>query len=344
MSKFWISIASGVPFAATFLYHFHTASAWGMDLSVLCTSPSPLTGIGVIDWLLCHYVQVFTYALRDPLGSDITWLLLGHFGTVLVLMALESARRGRAMSPLLWGLAMNFFGVSIIFPLFWVPLFYKREGRSSWYVAPSRANGILVAFLAGYVVPTVAMVYLTLQTPGNKWLEEAVIALWQFAPLWLSPLYELASSSLACLDDPGDPRLTDESRQRIRVADSKTAIERMYVLIGLLNVLLYYTVYVRTKVQGLLSWEAIVDLIATPDADLSLEQLAHYIFSHLLFTDFAGLCVVSVWWAILEDGLLGGLITLLGSLVVGPGAAFAFYLAYREGRVQNLKMMIRKDQ
>lgn len=349
-TKFWLALAAGIAYGGLVQVYFTTTlETFGHELHALChpDAATALFGWAPLDSIICYYVQVFKYALQDPLGSDVTYVLLGFFGTILAFWLMEGARRdaNRALTfAPLFSLLANAVGISVIFPAVWMPVYYysNNSGKDT-YIRPAKANGVLFAMLAGYVIPTV---YMCIGLEPKTRTEELVIALWQFAPLLFTPLFTLATSSLKCLEDPDDPRMTEDARLRIRVGDSRSAVERAYVFLGVLNVIVYYATYVRAKVQDLLSIEAFVELAMAASSERSIGNTGEFfrqtMASHIMLVDLAAFFIYCVFFALLEDGIKGAILLLLGSAAVGPGAAFAFYAVYREGRIQDLKRIEKK--
>ncbi|ORY96787.1 hypothetical protein BCR43DRAFT_492271 [Syncephalastrum racemosum] len=339
--KFYGSLAVGLAMAATTWAYFQGFEPYGRPLRSLCHAGNAhvLTGFGPLDRFLCFYIYIFDCGFRDPIGSNVLVGLLAMFGVSLTVMAVEGSRRGanRLLTYLpFWGLLANFLGISIVLPLLWIPTFYYQENTRP-HVNPSRANAILLSILIGYVLPTVAMAADVL--PREQ--QHILIAVWQFAPLWITPLCKFASSMLACTDTVDEPSFTEEARRKIRQADSKSAVERLYLFLGVINILVHYYLYVRMQVQGLGFMDTLLTLWDKLDASSQtfppLDALCELFSTEVFFVDFVGTWLALISWVFFEDGIIATLFVIVGSVIVSPAGAIAFYAAYRENRVQAIK-------
>ncbi|KAI9492956.1 hypothetical protein BDB00DRAFT_825399 [Zychaea mexicana] len=348
--KFLSSLAVCVPLAALTIYHLHDLPT-AYDLSRTCEvyNVPKLTGVTGFDTTLCVITTVFSHAFRNPLGYDVTWLLLGFFGLVLTLFALEGARArsNRLLACFsLWGMISNFGGMSVVLFLFWIPaLYYSSNNESSnvksFHISPSRANAVLLAILVGYASPTAAML-LTDSLQMQKW----AAMIWQFAPLWIHPLYlGLTYLMASCLDDPSaDMRMTLEAREKLKVADSRNSVQRVYMIVGLINAMIYYVMYIRLKMKGMLNLETLINLYHLYNGQLTgvtTEQMGQIVATHVFAIDLLVCYSAIVVWAFFEDGIKGVLLTLIASIFVGPGGGAALYLVYREERLQDTALLPR---
>ncbi|KAI9316618.1 hypothetical protein BX666DRAFT_178427 [Dichotomocladium elegans] len=351
--KFWFALALGVPAGVLFNSYFMSLS-WANTLLHMCPDykDSRITGSEGMDTALCFVGNVFTHAIHDPLGYDLAWILLGLFGAALALFSVEGSRTkaNRVLgATALWGLAYNARGLAVIQPMLWLPAFYycygdRRDNPKSYYIEPARVNAILFVTVAVYLVPTLVMLYGVEQ--GSK-LEFIVIAAWQFVPIPMQFLLRPLASALRHLDEPFNTRLTEETQDKLRTADSKNAVERLYMFLGIVNVLIYYGVYVHLQFQGMFSWETLVDFFTIHSGKLtalSIEQLGHMTATHLFAIEIAACFGTFLLWALMENGLKGLAIMLVSSIVLGPGGAICLFAVYRENTIQDTGMLVKKSQ
>ncbi|KAG2219937.1 hypothetical protein INT45_010451 [Circinella minor] len=341
--KFLLSLAVCVPLGALSLYYFMELPDVN-DLYRTCElyDVKQLTGIYGFDTYLCMIVTVFNHAFRDPLGYDITWLLLGFFGLILTVFALEGSRTrsNRFLSCFsFWGLISNFMGMSNVLLFLWIPaIFYCFDNTvikdvRNVHISPGRANSILLSILLGYAAPTAAMLLVeTLE------MQKIGAMVWQFAPLWTGGLILLLDPLMRYLEDEEDMRMTAEARAKLKVADSRNAVQRVYMLIGMINALIYYILYIRLKMEGMLTVETFINLLNVYNGQMTgvtVEQLGRIVATHIFTADLLICYFGCAIWAFFDHGIKGVLIMLIGSIFLGPGGGFALYCVYREEHLQD---------
>ncbi|KAJ8661560.1 hypothetical protein O0I10_002828 [Lichtheimia ornata] len=325
--KLWLSFAIGFPIAVVLGHHFIIVYPFAR-LADLCSNARNYHAtsgvINAIDHPFCFLVNVFTHAMHDSFGYELSWILLFFFGSVLTIMLVEGSRSGTnwiISCVSLWGFIANMIGISITLPLMWVPAFYYCYGdnitSAQYSISASRLYATLIAILMCYLLPTIFMLFGTI--PYSP-MESNVIALWQLAPLLLSPAHYIATWIFDKV------KITDDKRK---------AVWRLYMPIGAFNAVIFYAACVRLKSKGLLNMATLVG-IATLYKDemdltsLTLEQLGKLGATHVFLLDtvvtFGACCV----WAALENGYKGLVVLLLSSILAGPGTGLCIYAVYRE--------------
>lgn len=324
--KFRLSFALGVPIAVTLGHHFATIYPFTrlVDLCSNTRNYHATSGvISAIDYPWCFLVNVFTHAMHDSFGYELSWILLFFFGSVLTVMLVEGSRTGAnwIMSCVsLWGFAANMIGISVTLPLLWVPAFYYCYSDNLTSVQAdirsSRLYAALIAIVMCYLLPTMLMLFGT--TPYSL-MESDIIALWQLAPLLLSPAQHMATW------------IFDQTS----ATDKRKATWVLYFLIGVFNAMVFYAACVRLYSKGMLNLTTLIDL-ATLYKDkvdltsLALEPLGKIGATHVFLLDtlvtFGACCI----WATLENGCKGMLVLLLSSILAGPGTGLCVYAVYRE--------------
>lgn len=351
--RLWISIAAGIPLGATVIHHFRSLPWFEYVINSYPEFKYSIdTGVSVVDQPVSLVANVFGHAMNNTLGYNLSWILLGIFGVVLSMMAVEGSRQNAsrllACFPL-WGLACNFMGMAVQ-PLFWLPVFYASFDKvasnnvEAHFIRNARSNAILVVMVAVYVIPTAFML---LATEPESSMQRIIIVVWQFLPLLMGPLLSMATSSLKCLDEPEDLRMNEIAREKIRVADSRNAVERLYMILGIFNTLIYYGIYIRLKMDNMLSWETFVDLTTLYSGKLtalSMEQMGQIITNHAFFIEIIIAYITCLFWALLESGMKGAFIMLIASIIIGPGAGICLYAVYREGHIQDIEKVVKKNE
>ncbi|KAI9266810.1 hypothetical protein BDA99DRAFT_506741 [Phascolomyces articulosus] len=351
--KFMLSAAVGLPIATLTLRHL-MALPFGPHFDALCPGykGTDLTGIVSIDNFLCKIVNIFTHAINDPLGNIISWLVLGLATSVLAIWAVEGSRaKSNALlgAVALWGMAANVFSVSVIIFAPWIPMYYFCYGDDNSNIADysiksARATAILIAILAGFVIPSMAML---LAGEPFSHTQTVVVTLWQFAPLVVAPIYLFSTSTFAGMEKPMESRINYQTQQKRRVADQKSAVETVHLVLGVMNAICYYVMLFRAGGRGFLNVETFVDLWTLYRDKLtamSIEQTGIISASHLFLVDLIICWAGCAFWSLLESGFGGLLVLVVGSIFTGPGGGVSLYAAYRENYVQNKDRLVVKSE
>ncbi|RCH85666.1 hypothetical protein CU097_005623 [Rhizopus azygosporus] len=330
---------------------------WGAQLTDMCFHPANhdsqgnlrvvYTGLSsMLDRQLCVFVNIYQHAMHDILGAPIFRLLLAAFGTALAIMAIEGSRKGSKKTLLalfpIYGLLANLISISVMFPLIWVPLyvFYKKRAPAKeeyWSITIDRVYGLFTAMYVGYGLPTVALTTPRLTQPDTKW-EQDLLSIWQLAPILLVPLIPVFVRFFkqpSPIDRVSDPAM----RYRLKIAEGKDALEKSYLLLGIVNMIIYFGMYLLVALQGIRIWDSLVLLYNAPDnlpASVSFGDLGQILTTRVFMVDFAALSLSFVLWAILDGGLKAGLLVAFVMPFIGPSAAISFYAYYRENVIQDL--------
>lgn len=329
---------------------------WGDKMNDMCFHPANndaqgnlrvvYSGISsLLDRQLCVFVNFFQNCLHDVLGAPILTLLLASFGVMIAIMTIEGSRKGFKRSLLalfpVYGLLSNVIGVSVVFPLIWVPLsvFYRRHTvfkKDHWNITLPVVYGIFTAIYVGYGLPT-AILLSPLVKPDTK-LEQDMLAAWHFAPLLIVPLIPIF---IKFFQQPSPiDRVSDETvRNRLYVVEGKDALEKSYLLLGIVNMLIYYGMYLIVAHQGIRIWDSLVLLYHAPDnlpGNVSFGDLGQILATRTIVVDYVVLSIGFVIWALFDGGIRPAATVALIMPVVGPAAAISFYAYHRESSVQNL--------
>ncbi|CAO3594252.1 unnamed protein product [Absidia cylindrospora] len=381
----------------------------GPHLKSTCqVDPLTFTNYAPVDRMLCILVIFFQRALDDYMGLTVTRVLLGLFGTVQAIMAIEGSRNGYSRYHIMawfmfWGMLANGITIAIVSSLFWMPLFVLTS-RSFDYntknsndsplnddcvptmVAPARSSAILISLVLAFGIPSVLMTSSLVAEP-DSWLSLQIIAGWQFCPIFIQILYTALTWILTPLlnDDrvmplTGDALTTNAAmvtssktttstatsiststmsrttmmttnesdatdqleeenrqRQRVRMAQSKAGVEQLYLIMAVINALIYYGSFIQTQMDGVHLKDSLI-LLATktiPAAGLNAIEINQFFCAHILFLDLVVLTITFGLWSLYEDGIMAFVIVAAGTIIIGPGAMLAAYAMYRENRIQN---------
>jgi hypothetical protein len=336
----------------------HHGEPWAANVINMCTNPTNhadngpwrvvYTGISsILDRALCVIIYFTQQPLHDILGAPLMRLMWGAFGTIYALMAFEGSRQGFKNTTLLpffplLALLANFAGIFAVFPLIWVPMsvYYSNKSnntKDTWNISMPQAYGILLAVILGYGFPS-AIIASPLVANDSK-LEQDLLLIWLVLPMFVAPLIPVCESLFHKLGSPVDTVLDTELKQRLLHAEGKDALERSYLFLGILNMLLYYGCFWSVSLEGIRVWDSLLMLLNTPfnlPADLSFVDLSLLSSTRVVLVDFLGLTAGFVLWALFESGPLPALVVLVLSPIVGPAAAVSCYAYYREGQLCDL--------
>lgn len=248
----------------------------------------------------------------------------------------------------------------------------KHDNHVPVMCSLQRVSAIFISVILSYGLLSLFMATSILVKPST-WLSDQIIILWQFAPLICHLLYILLTALFNHIpfiynyfNDPrvqpislqtnnNDSKYDDDNvdsvnqvRQRVRMIQSKSAIEKNYILLAGINLFIYYGCYFEAQTEGLYIKDSLIMLLfkAIPAMGLSEIQITQFLTSHFLLVDLLVTTIIYTVWALYEDGFVVFLLVLLGNLVFGPGASIAIYAAYREYRIQdpeNLKLRVKKE-
>ncbi|CAO3679762.1 unnamed protein product [Rhizopus stolonifer] len=296
-----------------------------------------------LDRSLCAVVNFFQNCLHDDLGAPILALLLTAFGTAMAIMAIEGSRHGFRKSLLalfpLYGLLANAVGIYAVFSFLWIPMhvFYKRSAffkKDHWNITQAQVYGILGAVLLGFGLPSV---FFLPWVKADTRLEQDVLALWQGAPLFVATLIPVL---VRFFQQPSEiDQVRDQAeRNRLYIAQGKSALEKSYLILAIFNVFVYFGSYWAVAHQGIHLWDSLILLQRAPNnlPEVSFGDLGQILTTRTVMVDFAVLSLGFIGWATFDGGLLYGLLVILGIPLIGPSAAISLYACYREDRVQNL--------
>ncbi|KAJ7736524.1 hypothetical protein B0H14DRAFT_502142 [Mycena olivaceomarginata] len=271
------------------------------------------TGSNAIDVTLCTLVSFFHLAFTPPVRPLLTYFLATSF-PLFAIPAFEAVRTGRPTVlalPVVLGLAGQLWTIGAMIPLYWLAFILsgaasaKPSPSASSSVSSAHAQAVSFGLLAGAVAPSVSL--LMLEDPY-------VTALWQLFPVW--QLIAQAGHLLVRPAKPG-PGVP---------ANGFGWVQAFYIITFIVG----SSIHVGT-------------LFATPSLrDVFLPSVAPRIGEapelnvlNLLQWDavfaFGSTLLATVWFArTTGQALTIVLWNVVGSVVVGPGAAIAAVALWRE--------------
>ncbi|KAJ7702244.1 hypothetical protein B0H17DRAFT_872151, partial [Mycena rosella] len=285
------------------------------SLSSLELTPLRLSYIGVpsVDAALCGVVTFFHLALTPQVLPFLTYFMSTTMA-LLAIPAFEACRNGRHSAlalPVLFGLAMQVFTVGAVMPIYWLAFILtgaaqRRAGRENTQISSAHAQAVVFGLNIGAGIPSICL--LVLQDPY-------VTTLWQLFPLWqfLAQSAHLLSRRPSAHPGSGYSWVSALYLGAFIIASSTHigTVAKAKDLEGVKAIFLPSVAPLASaaapnlKVLGLLQWDG--------------------------FFAFASTLIGTLWFARNSRQAFGiALWNVIGSVVVGPGAAIAAVALWRE--------------
>lgn len=211
-----------------------------------------------------------------------------------------------------------------------VPAYYAVTAGSAldgstWDADNSFVHGVIPGVLFGGLIPTVILLTPKLFTSDQH---QIVIATWQLVPVYMSILSNVFAKIL--------PRPRQSVQQTVK---------NTYLFFGVIALLGHLIVLYDSFVLNTVSWEAV--FVAKIPKEESFHGAMHLFFQYDMY--FVGLAFVA--WTAAVTGRNNGLgviatflLLLVGSVVVGPGAAPSFALwKWREPKRSAVKVAKKRE-
>lgn len=302
-------------------------SGTGLQLADHCNVPIgtegyPLrlafTGYPDLDYRLCALAALF-HALLDPAYRPLVAELMTALAAVTMIPFVEAAREKRSIflrMPAAVGVLFQLFSFAAIMPIYYVALILSGaaigspvKGRAT-KITQGSAEALLFALITGYIIPTVCMIMFQDVIPTALWQGYPIImALAQFLYLIIRPSSRYMESGYA-------------------------TIQTMYGLIFVTSAIfhIYYTWPLFFDIQQL--QKVLVPQLALSKRPLSLPEGVAAVIQWDSVFGIGSTLLVTFWFAqgVKEMALLF-LWHALSSVALGPGAAIAGVLLFREARL-----------
>lgn len=369
MTKVLLSFIVGLAIASYTAYNILQAvQPWAPKIMDMCLNPANTdvegnlrvryTGFPGLDRVICLYVNFNQQPLHDVVGAPLMRLLMASFASAYAIMAYEGTRMGFKNSTLLasfplLGLLSNAIGVSLVFPLLWAPLsLYYLQGNNSkaatseeekkkkqdrLSITMPEAYGILFGILFGYGMPS-ALVASPIVLNDSK-LEQDILSIWLVLPIIIVPIFTILENIFKWVGSPVDQVHQPALRKRLQIAEGKDALEKSFLFLGILNMLLYFGSFLQLGHTGIKIWDSIVLLLNAPGtlpAGLTFGDLGQLLGTRTVLVEYISLTVSFIVWSTFQSGLMVGLCVAAAAPIIGPGAAVAFYAYYRETKIQDI--------
>ncbi|KAK0231329.1 hypothetical protein IW262DRAFT_1427202 [Armillaria fumosa] len=293
----------------------------GPEIQSACKPGSPNfilhTNNDLIDSGLCGIVSVFNVAMKPELMPFLVYFIGTLAPAAVLFQSFESARKGRRFttshSAVLFGILGQLVTFAAVMPLYWLyqilsgNLKKQKSGRMTQAQAEAAVFGVFI----GWVIPSVAMV--TIQDPR-------ITGLWQFAPI-----IDFIAGSIYLLFHP----------PTVRSQSGFHTMQTAYVGAFLMATSLH--LFALSKFTSL--DDALAFFFPASYAIAPTEGVLWYT-ANLFQWDFAvgiGCCLFGSLWCARSVSQVIWLVVwiMIGSVSVGPGAAFTAIALWREARLSD---------
>ncbi|KAK0490487.1 hypothetical protein IW261DRAFT_1601325 [Armillaria novae-zelandiae] len=291
----------------------------GPEILPSCTPGSPnlihYTNNDFFNNGLCGMVSVFNVAMTPELMPFLVYFI-GTLAPVAVLFqSFESARKGRRFttshSAVLFGILGQLATFAAVMPFYWLYqiLSGNLERQKGGRMTQAQAEAALFGVFIGWIIPSVAMV--TMQDPR-------ITGLWQFAPI----IDFIAGSIYLLFHLP-----TMDSHSGFRT------VQAAYIGAFLVATPLHLSALSKFTSLD----DALAFFLPASYAIAPIEGVLWHT-ANLFQCDFAlgvGCSLFgSLWFSRSISQVLGLAVWIVvGSVAVGPGAAFTTIVLWREGRL-----------
>ena len=260
----------------------------------------PMLGFGIFRFFVCLITQFLHKLAHTHPGGFLMWMLTFVVAfPVGVLVIVEAGRAGSwgpIRYPIIFGLLYQLLGISVIFPLLWVPFYIFGQGTGgvskfrAWAAAPMNLPGLLLS-IAAFIVNTKTYIWTVVAgILGGPALALTPILLW----------------------GDKEPPLSDSKAIR----DGADIAAKAYAIAGILSLLVW------------------VFLLFVVFAEFGFHPMALY--AHVWSEADSAVAFMTIDATVLWLGLIvciasrklqGGIEALLLAPIFGPGGAAALVLA-----------------
>ncbi|KAJ7168285.1 hypothetical protein C8R43DRAFT_983811 [Mycena crocata] len=278
------------------------------------TTPYRLAYIGVpsVDLTLCNLVAFFHHALTPEVLPLLTYMLSGAI-PLLALPAVECFRNGRHFLlgfPILFGVLMQVMTAGAAMPIYWLIFIVtgaaqRRVNGEKTTLSSAHAQAVIFGLNIGAIVPTVCLIVLA---------DPYVTCMWQLFPLWqfLAQSFHLFVRPPSAHHEAGYSWIRALYIGAFMIASSTHVgtLAKAKTFSGIKDIFLpsfdpLTSAAPNMKVLDLLQWDAFFAYTST-------------LLGTVWFARTGRQAVCIILW------------NILGSIVVGPGAAIAASALWRE--------------
>ncbi|KAJ7273123.1 hypothetical protein C8J57DRAFT_1128816 [Mycena rebaudengoi] len=275
----------------------------------------PYIGVPSIDKGICNIAFFFHLAFTPAVSPYFTYFM-GTAMSLLALPALESCRNGRHSAlalPVMYGMLMQVMTVGAVLPVYWLIFILTGSGRrqaggEKTKISQAHAEAVIFGLVIGAAIPSICMI--VLQDPY-------VIVAWQLFPLWQ---FLAQSAHLLARPHSAHPE------------SGHISVRALY----LGAFILASSIHIATlsKAGDLAGVKAIFlpSVVPLTSAAPNLQVLD--LFQWDAFFGFASTLLGMVWFATnRRQAVCIALWNIVGSVLVGPGAAIAAVALWREANL-----------
>lgn len=263
----------------------------------------PTFGLGIFNFLCCIITQFLLDLVETYPAGILTWMSIIVVSFPLgVWMTIEAGRKdakGPIRYPLINGLLFQLFGISIVFPLVWIPAYIFGRGSGG-----ANSKRIYAAIPLGLLGLILSVLVFTLSTQSAAWTSCAGFLGGPGVALLVCLLWPIPHP------DPND----DKTRR-----ESKDLSAKAFTVAGILSLVL---------------WVWLVAFVIIPHYGFDVGAIWNDIWAGEDASSFVKFMTIDagvLWLAgVIVIGYVNaqaGMEALLFSLIIGPGAALAFVLA-----------------
>ncbi|KAF9052341.1 hypothetical protein BDZ89DRAFT_425242 [Hymenopellis radicata] len=287
------------------------------------SSPSvnylPVTGNDGFDRFLCVLVSLFDIGLQPERTLFLKYFFATWIPAATLFMSVESSRKGRrfvvSYSALVSGMLGQLLTFAVVLPLYW--LYFVLVGRhNTGKVAQGHAEATLFGVFIGWITPSLAL--FTMPDPG-------VTAIFQIAPI------------LAFVAQIGHLLARPSTTHS---ASGFRTVQAAYIA----SFVVASSIHLNTLAKFVSTdefWAFFIPTLFAKDVNAAVMNVFQVDFLVMSLTWAFG----SLWFARdVRDVVMLALWSVVGSLLVGPGAAFAGAVLWRESRLEAARLQQEKSK
>ncbi|TAQ83388.1 hypothetical protein B7494_g8283 [Chlorociboria aeruginascens] len=309
-----------------------------------------LSQVPVVGQASCYLISFFNYALDSSRAFAVMSVILSFIGALLTIMAVESARIFNSpnyviRNPTLPWLFFNLAGGAVVWQVIIIPAFIARARRAcrvqdstrspnlqnqDWAETstnstdevgerdPNRGSSkrhlhnqveiyaISISVVIGYVLPSIAMLFIP---------NPISITAWLFFPLWVSLARQAIRYLLILL--PQFPQFTDSDSDTHHMESYAHSVSVVYAL----------SVFLSIVSQSIIFNDLLEGQDGSPITGAALG---------LIEVDFLAVALTVFYLLLLEAGWVVLSLSLVCSILAGPGAGLVLGWILREKKLMEI--------
>ncbi len=279
----------------------------------------PVTGNDGFDRFLCVLVSLFDIGLQPERTLFLKYFLATCIPAATLFASVESSRKGRrfvvSYAALVSGMLGQVLTFAVVLPIYW--LYFALVARhNTGKVAQGHAEATVFGVFIGWITPSLAL--FTMTDPG-------VIAIFQIAPI------------IAFVAQLGHLLVRPSTTHS---ASGFRTIQAAYIASFLVASSMHINTLVKFASTDEL-WAFFIPTLFAKDVSAAVMNVFQVDFLVVSLTWAFG----SLWFARdVRDVIVLALWFVVGSVLVGPGAAFAGAALWRESRLESARLQQEKSK